>query len=114
MPLRLVLTLCAATAAAAVEDAVSMMHVANLASKDVIADKWASTAPDASSLLCAAPSRVGHVTKNPNIRQSPFVIPPGVVIQETKEFGMPIYAGCQVCPGTYAITGRGTALVCNP
>eukprot|EP00892_Ulva_mutabilis_P012653 jgi/Ulvmu1/9760/UM055_0100.1 len=88
--------LCAATVAAAPDDAFYVMHVAHLASQDVVADKWAAGAPEVSSLACAEPSRVGHVTKNADIWQTPFLFPPSDLMQKSTSLGMPIYAGCQV------------------
>ena len=90
------LSLFLATAAHAFQEEVSSMRVAHLAAQDVVADKWAAASPDAGTLLCATPSRAGHVNKNPNIRHTPFVTPSAEVVKVSKDLRMPLYAGCQV------------------
>ena len=111
MSARAAFALFLATATAALQEEISLMHVAQLASQDVVADKWPAEGPDASSLLCATPSRVGHVTKNPNIRHTPFVTPLAEVVELTKDLRMPLYAGCQVWSVTCTHRARSLLLL---
>lgn len=72
------------------------LKLAHNETRTKLAAKWASDKPSLEELLCAKPAQAGHVTKNPNVQESPTITLSHLAVAKLKEDGVPVFTACQV------------------